>query len=244
MLFVADQDNTSVSSRVRVSAYDISETQLIEKAHSYKTTRGDPAPALPSVEITIYPQLEDLPDSIYSSAHTNAVYETYEVDTEYHEDSFIFMVPKAGTVLGVPLPNGGPNPQPIPIAGSFGASSPLDTSAFVRACSPQAKRVIRISAQRHGKPPRMPNPASFVDQEGITHVRTRQAILGMEPTLAPDGQAHTYKVNAEFHYGMSRPATQFRFVAGDYEAVESLGAGTSQFSFALSALFSSPQPIG
>lgn len=42
MLFVADQDNTSVSSRVRVSAYDISGTQLIEKAHSYKTTRGDP----------------------------------------------------------------------------------------------------------------------------------------------------------------------------------------------------------
>ena len=42
MLFVADQDNTSVSSRVRVAAYDISESQLIEKAHSYKTTRGDP----------------------------------------------------------------------------------------------------------------------------------------------------------------------------------------------------------
>ena len=42
LLFVADQENTSVSSRVRVSAYEISQTKLIEKAHSYKTTRGDP----------------------------------------------------------------------------------------------------------------------------------------------------------------------------------------------------------
>ena len=42
LLFVADRDNTSVSSRVRVPAYAISQTQLIEKAHSYKTTRGDP----------------------------------------------------------------------------------------------------------------------------------------------------------------------------------------------------------
>ncbi len=42
LLFVADQENTSVSSRVRVPAYEISGTKLIEKAHPYKTTRGDP----------------------------------------------------------------------------------------------------------------------------------------------------------------------------------------------------------
>jgi hypothetical protein len=42
LLFVADQDNSSVSSRVKVTAYDIKDTRIIEKPHSYKTTRGDP----------------------------------------------------------------------------------------------------------------------------------------------------------------------------------------------------------
>jgi len=42
LLFVADKDNSSVSSRVKVSAYDIHQTQILEKPHSYKTTRGDP----------------------------------------------------------------------------------------------------------------------------------------------------------------------------------------------------------
>ena len=42
LVFVPDQTNTSVSSRVRVPAYDVSGSHLIEKPHSYKTTRGDP----------------------------------------------------------------------------------------------------------------------------------------------------------------------------------------------------------
>ena len=42
LLFVPDQTNTSASSRVHVPAYEVSGNQLIEKAHSYRTTRGDP----------------------------------------------------------------------------------------------------------------------------------------------------------------------------------------------------------
>ena len=42
MLFVPDMENTSASSRLKVPAYEISEAMLIEKPHSYKTTRGDP----------------------------------------------------------------------------------------------------------------------------------------------------------------------------------------------------------
>ncbi len=41
LMFVPDLENTNVSSRVRVSAYQIVGHQLIEKPHSYKTTRGD-----------------------------------------------------------------------------------------------------------------------------------------------------------------------------------------------------------
>jgi len=42
LVFVADEANSGVSSRVRVSAYGIHRSQIIEKPHSYKTTRGDP----------------------------------------------------------------------------------------------------------------------------------------------------------------------------------------------------------
>jgi hypothetical protein len=42
VLFVADRDNTAVSSRVRVPAYDLGPATVLEKPHSYKTTRGDP----------------------------------------------------------------------------------------------------------------------------------------------------------------------------------------------------------
>jgi hypothetical protein len=42
VVFVADHDNSSVSSRVSVPAYRIQPAVVIEKPHSYKTTRGDP----------------------------------------------------------------------------------------------------------------------------------------------------------------------------------------------------------
>ncbi len=42
MVFVPDTGSTTVSSRVAVPGYKLTEFKGIEKAHSYKTTRGDP----------------------------------------------------------------------------------------------------------------------------------------------------------------------------------------------------------
>jgi hypothetical protein len=42
LLFVADEKNSTVSSRVKAPGYEIYQTKLLEKAHSYKTARGDP----------------------------------------------------------------------------------------------------------------------------------------------------------------------------------------------------------
>jgi len=42
VLFVADRENSSVSSRVNVPAYRLQTAVALEKPHSYKTTRGDP----------------------------------------------------------------------------------------------------------------------------------------------------------------------------------------------------------
>ena len=42
LVFVPDEANTSVSSRASVPGYHLEKSKGIEKAHSYKTTRGDP----------------------------------------------------------------------------------------------------------------------------------------------------------------------------------------------------------
>jgi hypothetical protein len=42
LLFVPDEESTRVSSRVSVPGYLVTSSKGIEKAHSYKTTRGDP----------------------------------------------------------------------------------------------------------------------------------------------------------------------------------------------------------
>ena len=42
VLFVADQEGSSVSSRVKVPAYNMKPAVVLEKPHSYKTARGDP----------------------------------------------------------------------------------------------------------------------------------------------------------------------------------------------------------
>jgi hypothetical protein len=55
MQFVADQENSSVSSRVHVPAYRMAAPIVIEKPHSYKTTRGDPR--LPLGTKSTYSQL-------------------------------------------------------------------------------------------------------------------------------------------------------------------------------------------
>ena len=55
LLFVADRENTAVSSRVRVPAYEWRPATVLEKPHSYKTTRGDPR--LPDGHMSTYSQL-------------------------------------------------------------------------------------------------------------------------------------------------------------------------------------------
>ncbi len=42
VLFIADRENSSVSSRVEVPAYRLQPAVVLEKPHSYKTTLGDP----------------------------------------------------------------------------------------------------------------------------------------------------------------------------------------------------------
>lgn len=58
MIFVADQENSSISSRVQVPGYALGEMTVVEKPHSYRTTRGDPR--LPAGTKATYSQLRFL----------------------------------------------------------------------------------------------------------------------------------------------------------------------------------------
>ena len=49
LLYVADQANSHISSRVSVSAYAVREAGIIEKPHTYKSSRGDPRLAVNAV---------------------------------------------------------------------------------------------------------------------------------------------------------------------------------------------------
>jgi hypothetical protein len=42
LLFVADTENSGVSSRVQIAGYSIRQRDLLEKPHAYRSTRGDP----------------------------------------------------------------------------------------------------------------------------------------------------------------------------------------------------------
>jgi hypothetical protein len=42
LLYVADTEGSAISSRVKIPGYDIYETTIVQKPHSYKTRRGDP----------------------------------------------------------------------------------------------------------------------------------------------------------------------------------------------------------
>jgi hypothetical protein len=42
LMFVADEKDSTVSSRAKAPGYKISQAKIVEKAHSYKTARGDP----------------------------------------------------------------------------------------------------------------------------------------------------------------------------------------------------------
>lgn len=55
VIFVADKENSSISSRVSVPAYRLQPPVVLEKPHSYKTTRGDPR--LPPGTKSTYSQL-------------------------------------------------------------------------------------------------------------------------------------------------------------------------------------------
>jgi hypothetical protein len=223
-------------------------------------SKGSPQ-NLPDVSLVIFSELEDLPDSTFNSSHAEAIYQSYEIDSEYQEDPLIFQAPvgtsvSLGTILNQtqtettePTSTTSTNPQPTSSAGGSSSSAAAgDTSVFIRLGPSQWRRVVRICAKRHGRPPRLPNPQqSFRDEDGVLNVLLKQVNLGCEPQRSPDGESKDYILRTEYHYGLSKAPQTMKFGVPDYDAPVSLGvslAGNGPYSFSRAVIFSSDHAIG
>ncbi len=210
-------------------------------------TRQPMVPELPQIDATILPTVPDLDDSTFSSTHRDGIYQTYQIDSEYRETTMVVQMPIARPAdsiyvsprqsPGAPTPD---TPTPTPTT----PANNNDHSAFVRLGPSQFQRIVRIVAERHGKPPKLPTPLpAFIDGDGLKNVLLSQITLGCEPTRTPDGEAKNYVLRAEFHYGVSGIPKKIKFGIPDYEETPSLGAG-EQYNFELSSIFSSQHAIG
>jgi hypothetical protein len=197
--------------------------------------------ALPSVTLETYEILDDLPDETFSDSHYEGSYQTYQIDSQYSENPMISQLPvSVSNFYGAATP---------PSSAGYGAEDG-DTSVFVRIGPSQWRRTVRILAQRHAKPPRLPEPQqSFRDEDGVLNVLLGREFALDEPqrTAAGDG-LRTYAVRAEYIYGMSRAPTKIRAGIPDPDAAENPYADPettpSLYAFTMATLFSSDHAIG
>ena len=194
---------------------------------------------LPSVTLGIYPELIDLPNETWNTAHTeDGIYSSYQIDSHYSEQKMIMQIPvSAATFTGTPA------------APSSSSAVDGDTSAFVRLGPSQWTRVIRIVAQRHAIPPRLADPLdSFRDDDDVLNVLCGppQHVILSEPQRSASGDnLRDYVIRTEYTYGLSKAPSMLRVGIPDTDAISADPfADGGMYAFTRATLFSSDHPIG
>lgn len=143
----------------------------------------------PTLSARVVSSEQDLPAEYLSQSHVQAIYTFWKVNTNIRIAS--------GKVA-------------LPIARSSRDSlrssddSNRDTVAVIGLHSPIATRVVRLSGERVGKFPQLPEARTFKDQNGITHHLMDTNVTPSTVTRTPDGKPY-FRVDAEYHFTMSRP---------------------------------------
>jgi hypothetical protein len=198
-------------------------------------------PVIARPTLAVWKDLPDLPDDTFSSSHQSDMYQSYEIDAQTEQTGMIIQLPVSGFLNFINSIGTNTGPTNLQSSATNG-----DTSVFSRIGPKQARKVVRVVAKRHGKPPKLP-PASetFRDANNVLHVLLTQREMLQEPTRLPDGTLD-YIVRMEYFYGMSRPPGGVKFPVPDYEPVESLNtsSGQSKYNFSLADIYSSDQIIG
>lgn len=195
-----------------------------------------PEMELPSVTLDVYPDLDDLPDETWNSSHSDGSYQTYQIDSQYSESPLVFQAPlSASTFYGTSTPSSADY-----------AAEDGDSSVFIRLGPSQWKRTVRILAQRHALPPRLPEPlASFRDEDNVLNVLLGREVSFSEPQRSANSDnLRDYIVRAEYVYGMSRAPAKFKAGIPDTDVAEDPEAESSMYSFTLATIFSSDHAVG
>jgi hypothetical protein len=130
-------------------------------------------------------------DLRWSSDHRTAIYSHYEVTSRYDTDSLLFGMPAADTTS------------------SFADTSPsYPNTVMVALGLPQTRRIVRITAQRFGAMPKLPNAPKVIEEtspgtstvESVAVLESKRPIY-MNPIPASDGSGmRIYSAGMEFTY--------------------------------------------
>lgn len=123
----------------------------------------------------------------YSQDHQKFMYMNYQESNEYRVDEGLIALPFA--------------------VASSDQKKNKDTCKFVQLFPPQAKRIVRISAERLGKWPDMPNPQKFTDDYGIVHWPEDWRPMPHASQLSADGRKELFTSDFEITYALSRKPT-------------------------------------
>ncbi len=132
-------------------------------------------------------QPSDIHKSTYMKPEAKAaIFTFYEMTTEYVSDHNTIMMPLAGDGSTVESPN-------------------QDTAVFIDVARPTQKRLVKISAQRIGEWPEMP-------QQKVAHVGPVKVVpigvtrlIGKPRQITTDGVTSRYELDFEYLVGLSRP---------------------------------------
>lgn len=141
----------------------------------------------------IVPTQADLPAEYLSQDHNQAIYTSWKMDSTYRIKTGKVAMPIARSSADT-------------LRSADGTSAPRDTVEIIGLHDPIATRVVRLSGERVGQRPKLPEASSFRDQNGITHTLMEATAKPATATRTPDGKPY-YRVDAEYHFTLSRPPT-------------------------------------
>jgi hypothetical protein len=144
----------------------------------------------------------DVTDDPYASPeHLEAIYTSYQIESLYHTDYLKAAMPIARET------------QPYEPGVGGGPLGPDEPTCKVVTLGPGVmKRTLRISGERVGAWPQMPEPADYTDANGVTaHLMEHKCLPGTT-RISAIGQK-IYRASAEYEFAMTRvlrPDEQWR----------------------------------
>jgi hypothetical protein len=162
----------------------------------------------PEVEAVIADGFDVTDDPYASPEHLEAIYTSYQIESLYHTDYLKAAMPIARET------------QPYEPGVGGGPLGPDEPTCKVVTLGPGVmKRTLRISGERVGAWPQMPEPADYTDANGVTaHLMEHKCLPGTT-RISAIGQK-IYRASAEYIYALTRilrPNEQWRVGANPWD---------------------------